>query len=59
MLINYYNTILFVFQVHMTTFLLYKECQYSIRIIYLNVHGYDEEDDIMEEIPAGECSYAY
>ena len=34
-------------------------CRHSLEVVYLSDHGYDSEGRIMEEIPAGECSYIY
>ena len=36
-----------------------RPCQHNTRLVYLDDHGYDAEGTIMEEIPAGGCSYIY
>ena len=59
MLMNYSNRFLIVFQVHKTSFSPYRVCQHNIQIVYHSDHGYNAEGDIMEEIPAGGCSYIY
>ena len=43
----------------MRAFSLDRPCQHNTRLVYLDDHGYDAEDAIMEEIPAGGCSYIY
>ena len=59
MFINYSNAFLIVLQVDMTSLSPRGACRHSIEMVYLSDHGYDSEGRIMEEIPAGECSYIY
>ena len=58
-LLNYSNRFFLEFPVYMTTFLSYKAFLHNIRLVYLCDHGYNAEGNIMEEIPAGGCSYIY
>ena len=46
-------------QVHMRAFSPDRPCQHNIRLVYLDDNGYDADGAIMEEIPAGGCSYIY
>ena len=46
-------------QVHMRAFSPNRPCQHNTRLVYLDDHGYDAEGTIMEEIPAGGCTYVY
>ena len=50
---------LFVSQEHMRTFSPHRPCKHSTRMVFLDDHGYDAEDEILEGIPAGGCSYVY
>ena len=59
MLIHCSNTFLFMSQVHMRAFSPNRPCQHNTRLVYLDDHGYDAEGSIMEEIPAGGCTYVY
>ena len=43
----------------MTTLLPDSVCQHNTRVVLLNYRGYDTEGEIMEEIPAGRCSYVH
>ena len=52
-------TFLFMSQVHMRAFSPNRPSQQNTRLVYLDVHGYDAEGTIMEEIPAGGCFYVY
>ena len=36
-----------------------RPCQHNTRIVYLDDHDYGAEGVIMEENPAGGCSYVY
>ena len=57
MFMNFSNTFLIVFQVDMTTFSPHRVFQHNVRMVCLNDHGCDAEGGIMEEIPAGGCTY--
>ena len=59
MLTHCSNAFLFMSQVHMRAFSPNRPCQHNTRLVYLDVHRYDAEGTIMEEIPAGGCSYVY
>ena len=53
------NTLLFTLQVHVRAFLPHRPCEHNTRQVYLDDHGHDAEGGIMEQIPAGGCSYIY
>ena len=57
--IIYSNAFLIVLQVDMQSLSPHRVCRHSIVMVYLCDHGYDVEGKIMEEIPAGGCSYLY
>ena len=54
-----YVHVVLVFQVYKATFSPYRACQHNIRMVCHDDNGDDAEGEIMEEIPAGGCSYVY